>query len=46
MKLALEDGDRPTQGKCMCCFADIHRNGNDLEVRLTHNSSRADGVPV
>ncbi|KAK2162918.1 hypothetical protein NP493_1496g00017 [Ridgeia piscesae] len=33
MKLALEDGDRPTQGKCLCCFADIHRNGNDVQAR-------------
>lgn len=33
MKIALQHGDRPLQALCLLCFADIHRNRGDLEVR-------------
>ncbi|KAK6472516.1 43 kDa receptor-associated protein of the synapse-like isoform X1 [Huso huso] len=31
MKIALQHGDRPLQSLCLLCFADIHRNRNDVE---------------
>ena len=30
--MALAQGDRPVQAKCLCCFADIHRKRNDYGV--------------
>ncbi|XP_035662368.1 43 kDa receptor-associated protein of the synapse-like [Branchiostoma floridae] len=31
MKIALHQGDRPSQAECLRCFADIHRNRGDIE---------------
>ena len=33
LKMALAENDRPMQAKCLCCFADIYRRRNDVQVR-------------
>ncbi|RXM33292.1 43 kDa receptor-associated protein of the synapse [Acipenser ruthenus] len=39
MKIALQHGDRPLQSLCLLCFADIHRNRNDVEKALPRYES-------
>lgn len=30
--MAIAENDRAMQAKCLCCFADIHRRRNDIQV--------------
>uniref|UniRef100_A0A4W3GS29 Receptor-associated protein of the synapse, 43kD n=1 Tax=Callorhinchus milii TaxID=7868 RepID=A0A4W3GS29_CALMI len=39
MKIALLHGDRPLQALCLLCFADIHRNNNDVDKALPRYDS-------
>ena len=34
MKMALQYNDRVVQARCLCVFADIHRNRGDNEVNI------------